>query len=195
MTTLWRFSIAMILMTASVAFGAQPSVAFSDGTEVGPRTTTTNASSSFEHEKFEYQKTLEEKKLEVERLKAWLTGGSILIPLLLGLMTLTWQTRATEKQKERDARDAFELKAADIALSGNSPTGTKNKAKALAALFPERLPKNFGGAFDPNDFKAPSTDVRIEVFKMASSKVTTPAEVAAIWHQLFPGDKWIEPLL
>jgi len=148
-----------------------------------------------EREKFEHQKTLEEQKLEVERLKAWLTGGSILIPLLLGVITLAWQSRTAAKLKDREAKDSFELKAAEIVFTGDSTRATKNKAKALTILFPDRFPQNFGDAFEPTQFGGPRFEAKLEVFKAACTKVNSPEEVYQIWHQLFPADNWIKPLL
>ncbi len=148
-----------------------------------------------EREKFEYQKILEDKKLEVEQLKAWLNGGSIVIPLLLGAITLAWQSRTAAKLKEREARDAFELKAAEIVFTGDSARATKNKARALTVLFPKRLPSNFGDAFEPEKFSGPRWEAQLEVFKAACSKVQSSEEVYKIWYQLFPGDIWIKSLL
>lgn len=148
-----------------------------------------------EREKFEYQKELERQKLEVERLKAWATGGSIFIPLFLGILTLAWQTRTSNSLKDREARDQFDLKAAEILFEGDNTRATKNRAKALTVLFPNRFPENFGDAFEPTQFGGPRYDAKLEVFKAACEKVSTPIDVYRIWHELFPGDKWIKPLI
>lgn len=148
-----------------------------------------------EREKYEYQKSLETQKLEVERLKAWLTGVSVLLPLALGVLTLYWQGRTANKLRDREAKDNFDLKAAEILFQTDSSVGTKNRAKALTALFPGRFPENFGGEFQPTQFGGPRFEAKLEVFKAACGKVSTPDEVYGIWHRLFPGDKWIEPLL
>ena len=151
--------------------------------------------SRLERERFDYLKHLEDQKLEVERLKAWLTGGSILLPLGLGVLTLYWQSRNANKLKDRETKDAFDIKAAEILFMTDSTTGTKNRAKALSVLFPGRFPEQFGEAFQPTQFGGPKFEAKLEVFKAACTKITTPAEVYEIWHAIFPGDKWIEPLL
>jgi hypothetical protein len=150
---------------------------------------------TLEREKFEYQKQLETEKLAVERLKAWATGGSILLPLALGILTLAWQTRTANKLKDREAKDMFELKAAEILFEGDNTRATKNRAKALTVLFPERFPKDFGDAFEPSQFGGPRFEAKLEVFKAACTKVSTPEEVYRVWHALFPGDNWIKPLV
>lgn len=150
-----------------------------------------------EREKFEYQKDLERQKLEVERLKAWSTGGSILIPLILGVSTLAWQTRSANKLKDRDAKDLFDLKAAEIIFKTDSTIGSRNRARALTALFPDRLPSDFGETFEPKKFQGggPRYEARLEVFKAACEKVSTPNEVYRIWCAIFPDDNWIKPLI
>ena len=150
---------------------------------------------ALEREKFKFQIQLEQEKLSVERLKGWLTGGSILIPLLLGIITLAWQTRTTAQLRERESRDAFDLKAAEIVLASDSTHATKNKSRALSLLFPERFPTTFGDAFEPKKMGGPRFEAKLEVFKAACEKVTTTEEVCGIWLKLFPGDEWVRPLV
>lgn len=123
---------------------------------------------ALEERKFEFQQKLElEKqnlelqKLDVERRKTWITAGSVAVPLLIGIVTLiagivtlVVQSGSTLKLKQREASNAFELKAAEIVMEGGSPQATKGKARALAKLFPESLPKDFGSAFDPSTYGA-----------------------------------------
>ncbi|MDP3655281.1 MAG: hypothetical protein Q8R67_26775 [Rhodoferax sp.] len=187
-------SIALLLLSFS-AFCAPKEVSAIQAVPVKIATNAVPETANLEREKFEYQKSLEDKKLEIERLKAWLTGGSILIPLLLGVLTLAWQSHTAAKLKDRDAKDAFELKAAEIVFTGDNTRATKNKAKALTVLFPDRFPENFGDAFEPTQFGGPRFEAKLEVFKAACLKVESPSEVYQIWHQLFPGDKWIAQLL
>lgn len=163
---------------------------------VAPSTVVPNISAmKLEREKFEFQIQLEAQKLEVERLKSWLTGGSIVLPLLLGIFTLAWQTRSANRLKDRDAREMFELKATEIVFRNDSPGGTKNRARALASLFPGKFPESFGDSFEPSKFGGPSIESKVEVFKAACTKVQTPEDVYSIWYALFPGDTWIEPLV
>jgi hypothetical protein len=187
-------SIALTLLSF-VAYNPPKEVSAMQAAPEKLLTNVVSETAKLEREKFEYQKVLEDKKLEVERLKALLTGGSILIPLLLGIFTLAWQSRTATKLKDRDAKDTFELKAAEIVFTSDNAHGTKNKAKALTVLFPDRFPANFGDAFEPTQFGGPRFEAKLEVFKAACSKVESPSEVYQVWHQLFPGDKWIEQLL
>jgi hypothetical protein len=187
--------LAMVVLTASIG-----SSLAAQSIRQGPATTSVVKSGdsdlqTLERAKFEYQKQLEDEKLVVERLKAWLTGGSILIPLALGVFTLWWQTRTANAIKDREARDTFELKAVEILFSSDGAVGTKNRARALRSLFPGRLPENFGDGFEPTQFGGARYEAKLEVFKAACTKVTTPEDVYRVWFALFPGDKWIKPLV
>jgi hypothetical protein len=111
---------------------------------------------------------LERDKMKLETHKVWLTGASIFIPLLIAAISFSisfytsaqqakLQTQLQAKQaenqlamQERQAKDQFELKAAEIAMNARTPLEAKTKAKALANLFPDRLPSNFAESFDPN---------------------------------------------
>jgi hypothetical protein len=153
-------------------------------------------------ETFEYQQTLEKQKLmleaqklDVERQKAWLTGGTIVLPLALGLLTLYWQGQVANRLRDREGKDAFEIKAAEIVFKSDSTVGTKNRARALTDLFPGRFDAKWGDAFDPKQFGGTRYEAKLEVFKAACEKVSTPEEVYAIWQGIFPEDMWIEPLL
>lgn len=99
--------------------------------------------------------TLKERELTLERRKNWVTVATVIVSVAAVLLTY-WgtrqgqleQTRVQTELQEKAARDAFELKAAEIAMSGRGSFDAKGRAKALAALFPGRLPE-FGSAFDP----------------------------------------------
>lgn len=115
---------------------------------------------------------IEFEKLRVERLKGWTTGGSIVISLLIAALTLAFgiwsqhkqvmtqidlqnrQAKAQLELQEQNAKAQFEIKAAEIVMNTNSPRVTRNKAQALANLFPDHLPSNFAESFDPNAYDA-----------------------------------------
>lgn len=78
-------------------------------------------------------------RIRVERLKTWLTVISIVIPLLLGVITVFY---GVWSENER-ARTNFEIKAVEVVMSAKSPTIATHKAIVLYELFPGRLPKNF----------------------------------------------------
>jgi len=149
---------------------------------------------ALERLKFEFQKVLEREKLEVERMKGWLTALSIFVPVCLGLITLAIQLSSARKLREREAKDDFDLKAAEIVLTSETPRAAENKARALALLFPGKLPPNFAEGFRPENFGGPPYVPKIEMFKAASAKAQTSQEVFTMWHLLFPNDDWIKPL-
>jgi hypothetical protein len=193
-----RAACSMVLCVALIAPGmAIISTSRSEAQTVGASSTRSPESIELEKLKFEFEKGLEANKLAIEREKMWITGGSLLIPLLLGVITLAWQSWTTAKQKERDASDAFELKAAEIIFKSESPLAARNIARAIAFLYPNRLPKEFAKAFDPKQFTGGGAryEAKLEVFKAACAKVQTPDQVYNIWFKIFPGDEWIKPLV
>jgi hypothetical protein len=65
-------------------------------------------------QQFEFQKAIENEKLGTEKLKAWLTGGSILLPLLIGLGGIYWQVRSAFDLKAKDLVSARQLKEFEV---------------------------------------------------------------------------------
>lgn len=78
-------------------------------------------------------------RIRIERLRTWLTVISIVIPLLLGVITVFY---GVWSENER-AKTNFEIKAVEIVLGAESPTIATHKAIVLYELFPDHLPKNF----------------------------------------------------
>ena len=113
----------------------------------------------FEREKLE----LEREKVKLERFKTWWTGIAIIIPLVVAIVTIGFTSQSQHDQAKlqlelqtQEAKTQFELKAAEIVMNTESPLGAQIKAKALASLFPDRLPKNFAASFDPNLYSKPA---------------------------------------
>lgn len=48
-----------------------------------------------------------------------------------------------------EAKDGFELKAAEIVSDAEHALATRNKISALSTLFPRKLPEAFEKAFEP----------------------------------------------
>jgi hypothetical protein len=87
--------------------------------------------------------SLEREKVAVERVKSWTTSVSIFIPLLISALMIAYNLRTLEERAKID----FELKAAEIVMSAESPTAAANKATVLVELFPERLSPRFQEVF------------------------------------------------
>lgn len=82
---------------------------------------------------------LELERLKLERFKIWLTAISIVVPVILGIITVIYNVWS---ENER-TKATFEIKAIEVVMSADSPTSATNKAVVLHELFPNRLPKNF----------------------------------------------------
>jgi hypothetical protein len=141
---------------------------------------------------------VEEGRLELERQKArrearqgWVARGGVLVPVFAAVIAAIVSLHAA---READRKD-FQLKAADIAFANDNPIGTRNRARALAALFPERL-KGFAEGFNPASFQAPpnSTESKKELLHLMADHPASSAEILAAWRSLFPADKWAKGL-
>ena len=154
-------SVLSLILLLFIAAHAQQS---SDGA---------NSNSLLESRKFELEQQkvrIEEEKLRLQRIRKWLTGASIIIPLLIGIYTSRAQSRSN-----------FELKAAEIVLNTKTPYGTLSKAKALKKIFPKRLSSNFADSFEPKEYLAPSVEAKIEILKVIAEHIEHKQEVIKMW--------------
>ncbi len=134
---------------------------------------------------------LEREKLKVEWFRAWWTGFSILIPLLIAVGTFFYNS---QNQREQ-ARIDFKLKAAEIVLNAQGPTEAKNKAAAMAALFPDYLPSDFAEDFTPLDYGSPKiSSPQIQLLTLILEHPDQRNEIIDMWLQVAPFDKWAEKL-
>ncbi len=133
---------------------------------------------------------IEREKLTIEKQKAMWSAVSVAIPILVVAATVSlgiWS------QYQR-SRDDFELKAVEILLSAQTPNGSKNKAKALSAFFPTKLPSNFADRFDPSQFDSKTIDTtptQKEIVQLMASKPEYAMNIFAIWKAMFPDDQWL----
>jgi len=149
-----------------------------------------------ERAKFEFNVQLERDKLSIERLKAWITGFSVLIPLALGVITLAWQSRSALILKRKDASDAFQLKAAELVLGSQTPAGARSRADALKKLFPEYLPSSFAGSFDFSKLPGIRAERKLELLRMLAEHAEQRDEIVQLWLLLFPEEsEWLQRLI
>jgi hypothetical protein len=152
----------------------------------------------------DFNKELEQEKLSVERMKAWINGVSLTVPLMVAALTFALSVRNQNQQAklQREAQAAseraqFELKAAEVVLNERTPVGARNKARALKALFPGKLPPEFVSSFNPEEFEGPkveSFEAKKVFFEVAATKLPEIEALAMVWKKLFPGDTWVDRL-
>jgi hypothetical protein len=193
-------ALVVLFLTSNFSFAADPLAS----TAKAPSTISDQlAVERLKHESavFEFNRKLEIEKLEVERLKAWITGASYMVPLMVAALSfaLSVRNQAEQSRLQRESQEKttiaqFELKAAEIALAEKNATATMNRAKALKALFPRRLPDDFVATFNPDDYTVKSgegsLDAKLKFFEIASKNPGHEKELAELWRSLFPGDSW-----
>jgi hypothetical protein len=136
---------------------------------------------------------LEHEKIKLERNKAIWTSLSIFIPLLIAALTIAFNSWSQVQQTKSD----FILQAAEIVMSSETPTGSYNRARALAALFPEQLPSNFQSfaeAFNPEKYAAPSTTAQKTLLEWLILYPEQREDILDAWIILFPEDEWVNDL-
>lgn len=153
-----------------------------------------------EREKLEIERRkldIDQERLRVERFRAWWTGVSIFVPVIVAAASVVI---AVWSQREA-ARSSFEIKAAEIVMSTDNPYTTHGKAAALAMLFPDRLPANFAKSFDPETFTGAlpideaEFNAKKELLKLLIDRRDADRrKLLADWKQLFPEDKWVDGL-
>jgi hypothetical protein len=138
---------------------------------------------AFEQEKFrETQKT--------EKFKALM----LFIPLLAAILTIAYSSYSSNQE----AKNNFELKAAEIVMNANGPLVTYHKAIAMKYLFNDSLPDDFAASFNPADRKFGGPDYIDSKKELLKLIVENPQfdrnDTIELWCDLFPGDEWINHL-
>lgn len=160
-----------------------------------------------EKQELEFTKNVELEKLRIERQKAWISGMAFMVPLMvaaitfaLGIRNQAEQSKLQRGSQEKSATAQFELKAVEIVLSEKNPSSLKNKAGALKAIFPHRLPQDFLSQFNPKDFEGSNrgeggVQPKLKFFEIVAQNPNKAKELAILWGQLFPGDTWIQRVI
>jgi hypothetical protein len=148
------------------------------------------------------QVRLKDRELTLEHRKSWVTLTTVIVSVAAALLTY-WGTRQGQLEQsrvqmelqEKAARNAFELKAAEIAMSGRGSFDAKGRAKALAALFPGRLPPELGSAFDPAE-NSSGRDSKSELLALlaAASNPEHRRAIVRAYKALLPEDDSIKRL-
>src|SRR6185503_6008486 len=134
---------------------------------------------------------LEEKKLEVDKSIALWTRIPILVTLLVGIITI-WVSIWSQRQQ---AKNAFDVKVAEIIMDSSGPSETLNRAKALSRLFPDRVSEEFTKSFKPSEIGGGiSNERKIELLKMLIQDRENRPEILRMWNTIYPSDTWLKAL-
>jgi hypothetical protein len=141
---------------------------------------------------------LEPQKLREERCRTLLTAGSIFGSVLIAALTFFYHICALHQEAALahelqvvEAQAAFELKAAEIVMDTQTPLAAKNRTRALADLFPDRLPSDFAITFDPAVYGGSTPlEARIELFRALVEYPDRALEIHSLWSDAFPSKDW-----
>ena len=132
-----------------------------------------------DRDRFEFEKYNEQRKANIEILKGAISGLALLVPLLIGVYSIRAQSRLN-----------FELKAAEIVMNARNVFGVRTRADVLRDLFPDKLPRDFSGSFDPKKYAqpGPSTESKLELLKLIVAHPEREKEIVQLWRRMYTGD-------
>ncbi len=151
--------------------------------------------SDLDLEKLEIERqklALEHEKLAVERYKAKLTAWSITVPIVAATLAIAynaWNAKQT-------ARAQFQLQAAHYMMESQGPVEAWAMSQTFSKMFPDYLPENFGGQFNPEtDFMNYGPGLREskrELFQVLAGRCKTQAEIITLYAKMNPTDaEWL----
>jgi hypothetical protein len=135
----------------------------------------------------------EQEQIRVERLKAWLTAGSIIVSVAAAVLAYS-SAHMTQRQ---EAADAFQLKVAEILMAARTSGEARGRATALAAFFPDKVSTSMADKFDPQTHGW-GRESRRELLTLLAAHPTSPDHRAAVlktYKALFPGDTWANDVM
>jgi len=138
---------------------------------------------------------LERERLELERRKSQLdlrqsrlTAFAIFVPLLVAMGSIAISLRAFTKEaalQREQARNQFDMTAAQIVVNNNDPDLAYSKAKVLSELFPGRFSPEWIERFNPKTYCMPAFDDRITFAKLAIEHPDERKSLVSLWLQTY----------
>ena len=154
----------------------------------------------FDKQKFESDTALAREKLQQdERHEKWAALGTIL-PFLAGFSTLVYSVWSFRKQaiatavlQKEAATLQFEMKAAEIAFAGKTPTAVQHRAQALTKVFGDRLPASFPAPLDVGALgeKEESPAEKLQFLELLLKYPDRQRQALDLWKALFE-DEWLD---
>jgi hypothetical protein len=154
----------------------------------------------FDKQKFMTETAIAREKLQNDRDHETWSALSTLLPFFAGFLTLgysVWsfrkQATTTARLQNETARLQFEMKAAEIAFAGKTPTAVQNRAGVLKTMFGDRLPGAFPPPFDvaKHGEKAESPAEKIQFLEMLLKYPDHQQQAVDLWAALFTDD-WLD---
>lgn len=131
-----------------------------------------------------------EKTIKVEESKVFWSALATGVPLAVGVIAIA----AGVWNQNRQARNQFELKAAEIIFSGTTPQAVLRRGKALKAIFGTNLSRDFLSDFKPENIGDPKepSEQKLAFLDHVLKTPDKQADIVKLWFALFPGDfRWL----
>lgn len=133
-----------------------------------------------ERDKLAFEKT----KLASEEKRATRNFMTVLVPLLVGFVTVAVGFLTTKQQ----ASDQFQLELAKAVMSASTIAETYDRARLLKEMFPTQA-ANLAKGTDLKRSDAGVTPSQKELFRAMSARDMKPRQILDLYIALFPDDK------
>ena len=154
--------------------------------------TTTSRTSSLDLER---EKRRRSRVDDGDARRTRLTVAAIAAPLAVIALVLV---AGAFNEREQDERD-FQLRAAQAVMNERGDVTPASRARALKALFGDRLPDDFADHFAPDTYGNADVEAQIvrskkDLMQLLADHPRERAQIIDTWKQVFPGDNWVDNL-
>jgi hypothetical protein len=139
---------------------------------------------------------IEQKKLDLERLKVEIEQSNsrwIKVPVFITLLVAAITVWVNIWSQRQQARNAFDIKAAEIIMNSKVPDEVTRKAEVISSLFPNRVTKKFAKSFNPsNYYEAMGPDRRADFIKLLIENWELREEIISMYSLAYNQDPWFK---
>lgn len=142
---------------------------------------------------------IESKKAANERLKAWLTAGTILVSAFSAVLVYYSAQRTQHEQaaaafelQHEQATAAFELQVAEMVLGASTSHEAKSRMSAMAVLFPDQWSGEAAQQLNPDEMTWGRTGKQGLLELLAGQEPADRAWALQAYSALFPCDGYAE---
>jgi hypothetical protein len=148
-----------------------------------------NYNLELQRQRLEFDQEKRRSDEQIERSRTRWSALATTVPVIAALLTIVFGVWNYRKQAELQ----FEIKAAEIAFSRETPLAVVNRARALKKMFGKRLPKEFPTPFDLGEMGGNKEDpeAKKKFLELLLEYPDKQQEIVHLWLKLF-NDDWLQ---
>jgi hypothetical protein len=126
---------------------------------------------------------------------------AVFVPLLVAMVSIVISYRAftaTAELQRQQAKDQFDMPAAQLVVNNTDPELAHYKAQLLQELFPHQFPQNWAENFRQERYCLPAFDDRMTFAKLAIEHSDQRKALSSLWLQMYcqqertPFSEWLK---